>query len=97
MVDEAVERGIASQDRHVERFDGQACFEMAVERPANDLARERVDDHGQIDEVFGKPNVGDVGDPQLVEAAWPRPARQVGANDEAVTAVRRTRNERLGA
>ncbi len=41
---------------------------MVGERKAHDFARECVDDDGEINEVLGEPNIGDVGDPELVEA-----------------------------
>ena len=77
MVDEAQGRRIAGGERHVERLDRQACFEMIGERPTDHLAREGVEDDRQIDEVLGQTHVGDVGDPDLVEAGGFEAARQV--------------------
>jgi hypothetical protein len=55
----AVEAGrIARFDRHVERRQGQARLQMALERPADDLAREGVGDGGEIDEGRRQPNGG---------------------------------------
>ena len=62
VVDQAGRR-IARLDRHVERRQGEPRLQMVVERPARHLAREGVDDDGEIDEGLRQPNVGDVGDP----------------------------------
>jgi hypothetical protein len=51
---------------------------MVGERSAHHLARERVDDDGQIDEGLGEPDISDVGDPDLVEAGRLQPAHEVG-------------------
>src|SRR5271155_3762252 len=67
--------------------DRQARLEMIGERPADHFAREGVEDDRQIDEVLGQPDIGDVGDPDLIEAARSKPARQVWRNGEAVAAV----------
>ena len=80
MMDEAVGRRIARGNRPVQRLDRQARLEMIGERPADHFAREGVEDDRQIDEVLGQPDIGDVGDPDLIEAARSKPARQVWRN-----------------
>jgi hypothetical protein len=70
VVDEAGRR-IARRDRLVERIDGPASLEMVVERPSHHSAREGVDDDGEIDESLRQPDIGDVGDLQLIEASRP--------------------------
>ena len=49
-------RGLSRRQRHVQRLDRQARFKMAGERPAHDLARERVERDGQADELLLAPN-----------------------------------------
>lgn len=66
---------------------------MIVERPSDHFARERVDDHGQINESVRQADVSDVGDPNLVEAAGNEPARQVGHDPEGMPVRRRRRDE----
>ena len=97
MVDEAHGRRIAGRKRHVEGLDRQARLEMAGDRPADDLAREGVEDRRQIDEVFRQPHVGDVGDPDLIEPGGNEAAHPVGHDGEAVPAVAGRRDEGLGA
>ena len=79
----------------VERRDGEPGLQMIVERPAHHLAREGVDHDGEIDEALGEPDVGDVGDPDLVDCGGDQPAREMGADREAVPAVGGARNEGL--
>jgi hypothetical protein len=74
MVDEALRR-ISRGDRHVESLDGQTGFQVIVERPSHDLAREGVDDDGEVDEGFGESDIGYVGDPELIEAGRFEPTR----------------------
>jgi len=96
-VDEAVGGGIAFGDGHVESLPGQAGLEMVFERPSDHFAREGVDDDGEIDEVFGEPDVGDVGGPDLVESGRPELAHEVGPDRAIVVAHGGARNEGLGA
>ena len=58
MMDEAGRR-IARRDRQVERRQGQARLQMIVERPADDLAREGVEDDGEIDKRLRQPGLRD--------------------------------------
>jgi len=96
MVDEAGRR-VARGDRLVQRRKRQARLQMIVERPTDDLARESVDDDGEIDEPFAEPDESDVGDPELVEAGGRQPAREVGQDRIGMAALRRGGNERLAA
>ena len=92
MVDEALRR-ISRGDRHVESLDGQTGFQVIVERPSHDLAREGVDDDGEVDEAFGELDIGYVGDPELIEPGRFEPTRQVGDDLELVPAVGGLLNE----
>jgi hypothetical protein len=94
MVDEALRR-ISRGDRHVESLDGQTGFQVIFERPSHDLAREGVDDDGEVDEGFGESDIGYVGDPELIEAGRFEPTRQVGNDLELVPAVGGLRNRRV--
>ena len=78
-MDQAVGRRIARAERHVQRVDREPGFQMIGDRPADHLAREGVDHHREIDEGLGEPDIGDVGDPDLIEAGRREAARQVGA------------------
>ena len=93
MVNEPLGRGVARRERLIERFEGERRLQMAGERPAHHFARERVDHDGQIDEVLGEPDIGDVGDPELIEASGTQRAREVRPDREAVPAVARAGNE----
>ena len=73
----------------------QAGLEMVGERPADDLARKGVEDDGEIDEGLRQTNVGDVGDPDLIEAGGLEPAHEVGPDRVVVFAHRGLRNERF--
>ena len=77
MMDEAVGRRISRGQGQVERLQGERGLQMVGERKADHFARERVDDDREIDEVLGEPDIGDVGDPDLVEAGRLQPARKV--------------------
>ena len=80
--------GLRALDRHVERIGCQPGFEMIVECPADDLAAERIEHDRQIDEGFAEPDIGNVGDPDLVDhrsardrgSGWARPRSRVGSS-----------------
>jgi len=69
MMDDALARGISRGQGLVERLRGEQGIWMIGERPVHDPAREHIEHDREIGEVFGEPNVGDVGDPELVEPA----------------------------
>ena len=93
MMNEAVGRGISRSQRLIERFERERGLQMVGEGKAHDFSRERVDDDGEIDEVLGQPDVGDVGDPELIEAGRTAAAREVRPDGEAVPAVAGARNK----
>jgi len=96
-MDEAVGLRIALGKRLVEGLDRQARLKMVGERPADRFAREGVEDDRQIDEVLRQPDIGDVGDPYLVEAGRSKPAGQIRHDGKAVAAVGGAGDERSGA
>jgi len=55
-------------DRHSEGVEGQAGFEIFLHGPADDFAAEEIHDAGQIEPTFASGNVGNVADPNLVDA-----------------------------
>jgi hypothetical protein len=66
-----------------------------VERPADHLATERIEHDREIDEGFAEPDIGDVGDPDLVDTGRLETACQVGDDLEAMSAVGGARHERM--
>jgi len=97
VMDQTVRSRIARHDRHVQRLNGEPGLQMIVERPADDLARERVEHDRQIDESLAEPDIGDVGDPYLIEPSGPEAARQIRHDREAMPAVGGVWNEGFGA
>jgi len=97
VVDQAVGRRIAIGQRHLERFDRKPCLEMIIERPADHLAAERIEDDGEIDEGFSEPHVGDVGHPDLIDPGRHQVPDQIGHDRIVVAAVGRARHERPAA
>ena len=51
--------------------------QRAIQRPADRLAREAIDDHRQVNKLGAQTDIGDVGDPELVGAGHSQPRRQV--------------------
>src|SRR5271165_4560931 len=87
--------GVSGGQSHVERLDGQARLEMVGERPADHLARKGVENDGQIHELPGEPDIGDVGDPDLIEPRRDETARQIGHDRKLMPAVGGVGNEWL--
>jgi len=65
-VKEEIARRSTMRDGHIEGFHDDAGSHVVVHRPADDLAREQVDHHGQVEPAFVGADVGDVGNPLLV-------------------------------
>src|SRR5208337_385002 len=87
--------GVSGDQGHVERLDGQARLEMVGERPADHLARKSVENDGEINKLLRQPDIGDVGDPNLIEPCGNKSAREIGNDRELVAAVGRVGNEWL--
>lgn len=96
-MNQAVGGRVARHQRHVQRLDRQPRLQMIVERPADDFSRERVEHYGEIDEGLAEPDIGDVGDPYLIEARRLEAAGQIGYDRKIMTAVGGARNKRAGA
>src|SRR5487761_1606338 len=63
--------GLAAEDRHLESFDHQLGVEGGAHGPADNAAREDVEDDGQVEPAFPGPDEGDVADVLLI-----RPGRR---------------------
>src|SRR5215207_7208458 len=56
----------AARDGHLEGVDDELRTQVVAHRPANDAAREAVDDGSKVEPAAGGRDVLDVGDPELV-------------------------------
>jgi hypothetical protein len=59
----------AGRQSHVEGGQGEARFEVALQRPADDAAAEGIDHHAKIGEGLGQSDISDIGDSELVETS----------------------------
>ena len=59
-------RWLALPQSHLECLEHELGAEMAFHRPTYNAATPSVEDDGQIQESRPGPNVGDVGDPELI-------------------------------
>ena len=94
MVDQAARRRPPRGDRHQQGRRGKLGPQMPLQGPTDDPPAERVEQHRQEGKILGEPHIGDVGDPQLIEAGRHQPARQVRNQPPFVTRIRRQRHER---
>ena len=62
-------RALAAARRNAmrKRRHRQFGFQRAAQSPTDHAARERIQNHRQVDELGAQPNVGDVGHPELVD------------------------------
>lgn len=67
-VDDQLARGHAPSGGHAERVEHERGRLGAVDRPADDHARERVQHDAAVELAFARRVLGDVGHPQLVQA-----------------------------
>jgi hypothetical protein len=58
--------GLSSPDGHQQGLQGEVGGHAGLGRPANDPAREQVDDDAEIQPAFMGLDVGDVGHPDLI-------------------------------
>lgn len=58
--------GLAAPQRHDQRAQHQIGVDARAHAPADDLAREQVQHHGQVQPALVRADVGDVGHPGLV-------------------------------
>ena len=56
----------SSRDGHLERVDDELGAQVVAHRPADDAAREAVDDRGEVEPAGRGRDVLDVGDPELI-------------------------------
>src|SRR5579864_8248491 len=65
---DVAQRGLSALDSGLQGCDRQPRVYRTADRVADDAARSSVEYHGDIDEADGDRDIGDVGDPQPVEA-----------------------------
>lgn len=59
----------SDRDGHVQRPQGKNLLHAVADGPANDAPGEKINDHGQIDPTFLRPDISDVARPLLVRRA----------------------------
>ncbi len=79
--------GAAGADGHRERIQGQFRAQVVGQRPADDAARMRVEEHREVQPTFGCGEIGDVPDPQTIGG---------GGGEVARHEIRRGRARRVG-
>src|SRR5215469_1043007 len=67
---------------------------MLLQRPADNLAAECIEDDSEIAELLRQMQVGDIGDPELIKTAEHDTADQIGNDAPAVPRVRRRWHKR---
>src|SRR5271157_1787673 len=82
-------RGAPSFQRHLQRRPGQPGFQRGIQSPADHPPRKRVQHHRQENKLFQKPEVRDVGPPELVDTAHRQRRRQVRIHFQPVGGVGR--------
>ena len=97
MMNETGGLGLAIGKRLIQRFHGKRGIEMGSQRPAHDLAREAVENDGEIGEGLAQANVSDIRHPDLVRPRRHQAAQQIRHNEEGVAAVRGGWGKRLAA
>src|SRR5881392_241430 len=89
MMDQARPRA-ASLECHGEGGNGEFGAQMLAHRPADDLASEQVEDHGQVEPTFAGRDVGDIRQPDLIgPVGCEIPIQQVGGYRQGMLAVGR--------
>ena len=71
----------------IQRCQRQPRFQGPLQRPAHHAARVSIQHHGQINEFFLQPHVGDVGHPELVDIAQHQVFREVRIHQEVVLGI----------
>jgi hypothetical protein len=87
VVDEPEAGDVPGRQGLVQRLQGELRAQVVGQGPADHLAGEDVEHHGQIDERLRQPDIGNVGRPQLVEASQDQAARQMGPANMGVATV----------
>src|SRR5258708_5179517 len=88
MMNETGGPGLAIGKRLIQRVQGKRGIEIGSQRPAHDLAREAVENDGEIGESLAQANVSDICHPDLVRSRRHQATQQIGHNEKAVAAVR---------
>jgi hypothetical protein len=92
MMDETGAR-LAVAQSGLQGSDSELSFQRAAQCPADDTAGIGVQHDCQVNEFHLQPNVGDVGHPQLIDAAQRKISRQIRIHAMGVIGVRRYRDE----
>src|SRR3954463_7252338 len=82
----------SSRDGHFECVHNELCLQVIAHRPANNPAREAVDDRGEIEPARAGWDVLDVRNPELVR----RRGREVAADEVSGRPQARPPDRRLG-
>ena len=78
---------LGAVDARAERGHGEARTHLPAQRVADHAPGPRIEDHREIDEAAQDPDVGDVGDPQLIGAIGVDVLGAVGEDRPVVAAV----------
>ena len=79
--------GLASPDGHQQSLQSELCLHARLCRPADDTAREQVDDEALVQPAFMGLDVGDVGHPDLIGPGRLEPLLEPVLGDGIVMAV----------
>jgi hypothetical protein len=93
MMDQAVGRRLTRRNRHLQSRRGKARAQMRVQGPTDHSPAEGIKHHRQKGKLLQHPNIGDVRDPQLIQASEHQAARQVRHYAPLVTRISRHRHE----
>jgi hypothetical protein len=74
-------RGLAMLDGHAQGGQDQGALKIILHGPADDPAAVEIHDCGQVEPAFASRDVGDIADPDLVDASGGRPLGQVIGRD----------------
>ena len=93
--DEAVDRAFGAKAvsslRHSDGLGHQALAHMGIDRPAHDFSREQIEHAAGVEPTLGRPQIGDVREPDLIGRAGVRLREilpeQVGGNRQRVRRI----------
>lgn len=69
-------RGVASHQSTAQGFDGEVALQAVTRGPADDAAREEVENDGEVEPTLCRPDVGDVCPPLSVGTIGREPNTQ---------------------
>ena len=77
----------ATHQGHTQRFQGKSGFQTAVQGPAQAASRKCVQHNRQVHKLPLQADVGDIGNPELIEAGQHHACGQVGIDRQSVSGV----------